>query len=107
MLNSSIRSKCLWYSFYNSYSTGTTSFDIYSSSSSMCVPFRTLVIFSAKFDCLLFVLSRPAFSVLLKNLPFRPAESVFFAPSLAGLLVNLRAEKINLLAKDVRPKGNK
>jgi len=58
-----------------------------------------LFIFSAKFDCLLLVLSRPAFSVLLKNLPFRPAESVFFAPSLAGLLVNLRAEKINLLAK--------
>ena len=50
-----------------------------------------LFIFSAKFDCLLLVLSRPAFSVLLKNLPFRPAESVFFAPSLAGLLVNLRA----------------
>ena len=93
MLNSSIRSKCLWYSFYNSYSTGTTSFDIYSSSSSMCVPFRTLVIFSAKFDCLLFVLSRFAFSVLLKNLPFHFAESVFFASSLTGLLANLWAEK--------------
>lgn len=93
MLNSNIRSKCWWYSFYNSCSTGTTCFDIYSSYSSMCVLFQTLIIFSAKFDSLLFVLSRFAFSVLLKNLPFRLDESVFFAPPLAGLLANLWAEK--------------
>jgi hypothetical protein len=45
--------------------------------------------------------------VLLKNLPFRFSESVFLAPSLAGLLANLQAGKIHLLAKDIRPKGNK